>query len=87
MKQNLRFLMLTLLCAVFSVAWGETATLTNAKIVAAGDAASGYKSWTITDDNNKTWNAYAIKNKHSNATSSYHYLQIKSPLAHQYPFL
>ncbi len=79
MKQNLRYLMLALLCAVFSTAWGEekTATLTNANIVAAGTATQGYNSWTITDSNSKTWNAYAIKNQHSNATSSYHYLQIK----------
>ena len=52
-------------------------TLTNANIVAAGAGASGYQSWTITDSNGKTWNAYAIKNQHSNATSDYHFLQIK----------
>ena len=52
-------------------------TLTNANIVAAGTAASGYTTWTITDTNNKTWEAYAIKNKHSNVTSDYHFLQIK----------
>lgn len=77
MKQNLRFIFMTLLCAVFSTAWGETATLTNANIVAAGEAAGGYTGFSIKDDNGKTWNAYAIKNKHSNATSDYHYLQIK----------
>ena len=77
MKQKLRFILMTLLCAVFSSAWGETATLTNANIVAAGTENSGYKAWTITDGNNKAWNAYAIKNQHSNATSSYHFLQIK----------
>ncbi len=54
-----------------------TKTLTNANIVAAGDAGSSYSNWEITDENGKTWNAYAIKNKHSNATSAYHYLQIK----------
>ena len=52
-------------------------TLTNANIVAAGDAANSYSNWYITDENGKTWNAYAIKNQHSNATSGYHYLQIK----------
>ena len=60
--------------------WGQTSdvqVLTNANIVAAGEANSGYQSWTITDGNNNEWEAYAIKNKHSNATSSYHYLQIK----------
>ena len=55
----------------------STATLTNANIVAAGTANTGYKSWTLTDENSKTWTAYAIKNQHSNATSSYHFLQIK----------
>ena len=55
----------------------STATLTNANIVAAGNGASGYNNWTISDSNDKVWNAYAIKNQHSNATSSYHYLQIK----------
>ncbi len=55
----------------------QTATLTNANIVAAGDGSSGYNDWELTDENGKTWNAYAIKNQHSNATSGYHYLQIK----------
>ena len=55
----------------------STATLTNANIVAAGTAQDGYRNWTLTDENGKTWNAYAIKKAHSNATSSYHYLQIK----------
>lgn len=53
-------------------------TLTNSDIVSAGDAATGYGTKTITDSNGKTWNAYAIKNYHSNNTSSYHYLQIRS---------
>lgn len=52
-------------------------TLTNANIVAAGDASTSYSSWVITDSNGKTWNAYAIKNQHSKATSEYHFLQIK----------
>ncbi len=51
--------------------------LTNANIKNAGDGASGYQAWEITDDASRTWNAYAIKNKHSNATAQYHYLQIK----------
>ena len=57
--------------------WADEASLTNANIVSAGGGNSGYKSWSITDGNGKTWNAYAIKNQHSNATSSYHFLQIK----------
>lgn len=72
-----------LLCLTISVGagnvWGQatTATLSNADIVAAGTAKTGYASWTITDGSSREWNAYAIKNQHSNATSSYHYLQIK----------
>ena len=53
-------------------------TLSNSDIVSAGDAADGYDSKTITDSNNKTWNAYAIKKAHSGATSSYHFLQIRA---------
>ena len=56
--------------------WAATATLTNAQIVAAGSGDSGYKAWAIAGGGG-TWNAYAIKNQHSNATSSYHFLQIK----------
>ena len=55
----------------------QTATLTNANIVDAGTGQDGYRDWTLTDENGKTWNAHAIKNQHSNATSSYHFLQIK----------
>ena len=75
MKKLLTFLLTALLA--FSVGWAETATLTNANIVNAGTANTGYQAWTITDGNSKTWNAYAIKNYHSKATSSYHYLQIR----------
>ena len=59
------------------VGWAATVTLSNANIVAAGDATSGYGNWSLTDGNGNTWSAYAIKNQHSNATSSYHFLQIK----------
>ena len=75
MKKILTFLLTALL--TFGVGWAETVTLSNANIVAAGAGKNGYQSWTITDANGKTWNAYAIKNQHSNATSSYHYLQIR----------
>ena len=54
-----------------------TFTLTNANIVAAGNANTGYAKWAITDDASLTWNAYAIKNKHSKATAANHFLQIK----------
>lgn len=54
----------------------KTVTLSNANIVEAGDAAS-YSLWTLKDEAGNEWSAYAIKNKHSNATSGYHFLQIK----------
>lgn len=59
--------------------WGAdaTCTLSNANIVAAGDAGTSYDTHAITDGCSQTWNAYAIKNKHSNATSTFHFLQIK----------
>lgn len=56
----------------------STTYLTNANIVAAGNANNGYTSWSnLEDENGNIFTAYAIKNQHSNATSSYHYLQIK----------
>ncbi len=79
MKQKLllkTMLLLFALIAGSSSVWAATATLTNAQIVAAGSGDSGYKAWAIAGGGG-TWNAYAIKNQHSNATSSYHFLQIK----------
>lgn len=52
-------------------------SLTNANIVAAGNIADGYQEWTIKDGANRSWKANAIKNQHSKATSSQHFLQIK----------
>ena len=72
---------LFLLCALIvgsSSVWGETVTLSNANIVAAGDGVSGYNTYNMTDEGGNSWSAYAIKNKHSNATASYHYLQIRA---------
>lgn len=63
--------------ATYTVAGSLSTTLTNANIVAAGDGANGYNSYSLTDGNSNTYSAYAIKNKHSNATSAYHYLQIR----------
>lgn len=85
MKRKFTFLIAAALMLLTMISqptrlWGQTrakATLTNANIVAAGSAADSYQSWSITDDNSKTWNAYAIKKAHSGATSAYHYLQIK----------
>lgn len=79
MKQKLllkTMLLLFALIAGSSSVWAKTAILTNAQIVAAGSGDSGYKAWAIAGGGG-TWNAYAIKNQHSNATSSYHFLQIK----------
>ena len=55
----------------------STVTLTNSDIVNAGKGSNGYRDLNITDSKGKTWTAYAIKDQHSNATSSYHFLQIK----------
>lgn len=60
-----------------SIFAADTRILSNANIVAAGAASNSYANQTITDDEGDTWNAYAIKNKHSNATADKHYLQIK----------
>ena len=78
MKQKLLLKTMLLLCALIagsSSAWADDpkVTLSNANIVAAGSADNGYKDW----DLGNNWSAYAIKNQHSNATSSYHFLQIK----------
>ena len=79
--KHLKLFFACLLMSVISIGqvWGEdvTCTLSNANIVAAGDASSSYTSYSLIDGCSQTWSAYAIKNKHSNATSSYHYLQIK----------
>ncbi len=78
-KRHLLKTMLLLFALIVgsSSVWAETVTLTNANIVNAGAGDQGYKAWSLTDDNGNSWSAYAIKNQHSKATSSYHYLQIK----------
>ena len=57
MKQNLRLILMTLLCAVFSTVWGETSTMNltqalgveqNGTIIAADD--EGNVIWTVTSD-------------------------------------
>ena len=57
MKQNLRLILMTLLCAVFSTAWGETSTMNltqalgvepNGTIIAADN--EGNVIWTVTSD-------------------------------------
>jgi len=58
--------------------WGdtETCTLTSAQIK-AGSGGTSYGTASATDGCNNTWNAYAIKNQHSKATSDYNFWQIK----------
>lgn len=56
---------------------GGTVLLSNQNIVDAGAGKTGYNEWELTDEAGNTWSAYAIKNSHSNATSQYHYLQIR----------
>lgn len=80
MKTIVRLVTISLLLVVgVGEMWGDaTCTLSNANIVAGTTAATGYGSKSATDGCGNTWNAYAVKNYHSNATSSYHYLQIKA---------
>lgn len=72
-----------LLCGLLAVflttnvwAANETCTLTSAQIK-AGSGGTSYGNAIATDGCDNTWNAYAIKNQHSNATSDYHFWQIK----------
>ena len=58
------------------LAWGADVTLSNANIVSMGDASTSYNTHTATIDG-YSWGAYAIKNYHSKATKTYHFLQIK----------
>ena len=51
MKQNLRFLMLALLCAVFSTAWGESTT-SIASATFDGKNATYTEGWTTTGTGN-----------------------------------
>ena len=58
--------------------WADTVTLTSAQIKnGTATGSDSYKTCTATDGGGNTWNAYAIKNQHSNSTSDYHYWQIK----------
>ena len=54
MKKNLRFLMLTLLCAVFSVAWGDTSTLEFSAACGGSGTADDGAVWTVTSDANES---------------------------------
>lgn len=51
-------------------------TLSSAQIK-AGSGSTSYGACSATDGGGNTWNAYAIKNQHSNATSDYNFWQIK----------
>lgn len=79
MKQTNFLKSFFLLCALIvgsSSVWAETVTLTSQQIK-AGTGSTSYGACTATDGGGNTWNAYAIKNQHSNATSDYHFWQIK----------
>ena len=69
-------LCLVLLATTTQNAWGEEVTLSNANIVSMGTESTSYKTYTATIDG-YSWGAYAIKNYHSKATKTYHFLQIK----------
>ncbi len=58
--------------------WADdvTVTLTSGQIK-AGTGSTSYGNCSATDGDGNTWNAYAIKNQHSGATSDYHFWQIK----------
>ena len=80
MSKKLKLLAMVLTGILLSInhLWADaTCTLSNANIV-AGSVVTSYGSTSFTDGCSKTWNAYCIKTKHSNATSSYHYIQIKA---------
>lgn len=57
---------------------GGTRTLSSEEIKEAGAGGNGYDSYAITDSEESTWNAYAIKNQHSNDTKDVHFLQIRT---------
>lgn len=79
MKKVFKTMAFTLLGLVLSVnlmAASKTVTLTNAQIV-AGSGGTSYGNCSATDGAGNTWNAYAIKNHHSAATSDYKFWQIK----------
>lgn len=68
MKRNFTFLMTAFALMVSMMMplgmkgqMRDVQQLTNANIVSAGNAFDGYQSWAIADNNNNTWNAYAIK--------------------------
>lgn len=78
-RQSVLTFLLVFLTAFVGVgnAWAQaTCTLTSAQIK-AGTGNTSYGAASATDGCGNTWDAYAIKNQHSNATSSYHYWQIK----------
>lgn len=81
MKHKLlnKLLTLTLLIlggAFLSPAWADTVTLSSAQIK-SGTSSASYGICSATDGGGNIWYAYAYKNQHSNATSAYHYWQIK----------
>ncbi len=59
------------------MAWAAEVTLSSAQIK-AGSGSTSYGTCSATDGGGNTWNAYAIKNQHSKATSDYNFWQIKA---------
>lgn len=80
MKKKFTFLIAALtLLTCLAIPMGMRAdevTLTSAQIK-AGSGNTSYGNCSATDEDGNTWNAYAIKNQHSNATSDYNFWQIK----------
>ena len=74
--KHLAFMLLFLLGSLNVWGAAETCTLTSAQIK-AGSGGTSYGNASATDGCNNTWNAYAIKNQHSKATSDYNFWQIK----------
>ena len=54
MKQNLRLFFLTLLCAVFSTAWGETSSLIFTAACGGSGTADDGVEWTVTSDQDES---------------------------------
>ena len=54
MKQNLRLILMTLLCAVFSTAWGDTSTLSFTAACGGTGTADDGVEWTVTSDQDES---------------------------------
>lgn len=82
--KKLRFMKALLLMCLLMVGIGNArgevkrVTLSQSNIYNNGiDASTGYQNVTLTDEDGNSWEAFAIKNYHSNATKTQNFLQIK----------